>query len=239
MILWEGIRRSEFSTAERYAIWKVLGPNCRWCKTPVEYPDCQIDHIIPEKLIEDDVKRKAVLKNYGLKDTFEINFFKNWIPVHPSCNLSKQGQVIEGAPIFLELLREVRKLSKETERICRNWEHQNKTAKLITVIEREAIKGNIDKTAVSRVFAGINDKMTPIVGLTGSTIDNKIFYVPINETWTVESSSNDFYTLSKDGMIGIAPIDPSTDAKWLCPHCMHYGPWDGNKCLSCGKYSFE
>ena len=31
------MEKKKFSTAERYAIWKVLGPNCRWCKTPVEY----------------------------------------------------------------------------------------------------------------------------------------------------------------------------------------------------------
>jgi hypothetical protein len=233
------MEKKKFSIAERYSIWKVLGPNCRWCKTPVEYPDCHIDHIIPERLLEDLELRKTILQKYGLDESFEINSFHNWIPVHPSCNLSKQGQVTDGAPIFLELLTEVGEMAKETEKICNNWENQNKTAKLTTIIEREAAKGSIDKKTVSRIFAGINDSLTPIIGLTGSTIDNKVFYVPVSETWEVKDTKDGFYTLIKDGMIGIAPIDPSTDAKWLCSNCKHYGPWDGNKCLTCGKYYFD
>ena len=233
------MEKKKFTIAERYAVWKTLGPNCRWCKTPVEYSDCHIDHIIPERLLESEEERKAVFKKYALKENFEINSFSNWIPVHPSCNLSKQGQAIEGAPIFLKLLSEVEQKSKEAERICNNWEYQNKTAKLTTVIEREAAKGSIDKTTVSRIFAGINDSLTPIMGLTGSTIDNQVFYVPSSETWKVVGSDNGFYTLSKDEMNGIAPIDPTSDPKWLCTNCKHYGPWDGNKCLTCGNYSFD
>jgi hypothetical protein len=233
------MEKKKFSIPEKYAVWKVLGPNCKWCKTPVEYADCHIDHIIPEKLLDDEEQRKIVLKQYGLDESFEINSFENWIPVHPSCNLTKQGQVIEGAPIFLELLSNVKKNVPKTLEIFNKWENQNKTAKLTTVIEREAAKGSIDKTTVTRIFAGINDDLTPIMGLTGSTIDNRVFYVPSNDIWQVTGSENGFYTLSKDAMIGISPIDPSLDSKWLCTNCKNYGPWDGNTCLSCGKYSYD
>jgi hypothetical protein len=233
------MEKKKFSISEKYAIWKVLGPNCRWCKTPVEYADCHIDHIIPERLLEDEEQMKKVFTQYGLDQTFEINSFENWIPVHPSCNLTKQGQVIEGAPIFLELLSTVKKNANRTKEICDKWENQNKTAKLTTVIEREAAKGSIDKTTVTRIFAGINDDLTPIMGLTGSTINNQVFYVPSSETWQVKNSDNGFYTLTKDGMTGITPIEPSKDPKWLCSNCKNYGPWDGNNCLSCGKYSYD
>ena len=233
------MEKKKFNLPERYAVWKVLGPNCRWCKTPVEYADCHIDHIIPERLLEEDLLREEVLKKYGLEATFEINSFNNWIPVHPSCNLSKQGQVIEGAPVFLELLSEVKKKVAEISGLCDKWEHQNKTAKLISVIEREAELGNIDKTLVTRIFEGINDIIEPVRGLTGSTIDNQVFYVPSTDAWLVTNTNNGFYTLSKDGMSGITPTNPTIDPQWLCVNCKHYGPWDGNKCLTCGKFSYD
>ena len=77
------------------------------------------------------------------------------------------------------------------------------------------------------------------MGLTGSTINNKIFYVPSKETWEVIGTEKDHYILTKDGMTGIAPMAMLPDPDWLCIHCKHYGPWDGNKCLICGQYSFE
>ncbi|MBL7113985.1 MAG: HNH endonuclease [Bacteroidales bacterium] len=231
--------KKTFNTPERYAIWKSLGPKCSWCKTPVEYQDCHIDHIIPEKLLEDEEKLKEVINNYALEESFDINSFENWVPVHPSCNLTKGDDVIEGAPIFLELLKKVKDKAEETARIFTKWHTQNKTAKLTTVIAREAEKGSLDKTTVSQIFAGINDSEEPIVGLTGSTIDNQVFYVPSIETWKVIGSSDGLYELQKGEVTGSAPINPYEHPELLCKNCKHYGPWDGNKCLSCGEYSFE
>jgi len=116
---------------------------------------------------------------------------------------------------------------------------QNKTAKLIAVIERDALKGLIDNDTVSRIFAGINDDVEPIIGLTGSTIDNKVFYIPSNATWQIIKTENGFYTMTKNGATGITPIDPTIDPKWLCSTCKNYGPWDGNLCLMCGKASYD
>lgn len=233
------MEKKKFNYSERYSIWKILGPNCRWCKMPVEYPDCQIDHIIPERLLEDEDLRKTVLKQYGLDESFEINSFYNWIPVHPSCNLTKQGLVIEGAPVFLQLLSEVKNKFPAIRDVCDKWEHQNKTAKIITVLEREAANGSIEKSTVTRIFAGINDKLEPIIGLTASTIDNQVFYMPVSEAWRITETQNDFYTVVKDGFTGVTPVNPTIDPKWLCSNCKHYGPWDGNKCLTCGDYSFD
>jgi len=231
--------KKKFSIAERYAVWKSLGPICRWCKTPVGYADCHIDHIIPEKLLEDEEVLKSIVKKYKLNKTFQINSFYNWIPVHPSCNLSKQDQVIEGAPIFLELFQEVKRKIPATLKIYNNWNNQSKTAKITTLIEREAAKGLIDKKTVSRIFAAINDTLEPVVGLTGSTIDNKLFYVPSTEVWSIICTENDFYKMQKEDMVGVTPIDPAAHPECLCTNCKNYGPWDGNKCLVCGNYSFD
>jgi len=117
------MEKRKFSYEERYAVWKSLGPNCRWCKTPVPYAECHIDHVIPEKLLDDDKLRQTTLKKYGLAKDFDINSFYNWIPVHPSCNLTKQATIMEGAPIFLELFTELRNKFADTSAICKSWGH--------------------------------------------------------------------------------------------------------------------
>ena len=117
----------KFNNYERYAVWKSLGPNCRWCKEPVEFRDCHIDHIIPESLLEDRVLLYSVFEQYGLNLDFNINSFENWIPSHPSCNQSKNANVIDGTPIIQQLLRTVKSKEKETIAIFENWKNQNQT----------------------------------------------------------------------------------------------------------------
>lgn len=38
---------------------------------------------------------------------------------------------------------------------------------------------------------------------------------------------------------GITPVGPTDkiDFSWLCPHCMSYGPWNGSRCMTCGRLS--
>ncbi len=231
--------KKKFNRAERYAVFKSLGPNCRWCNEPVEYPDCQIDHIIPEYLLDNDPLRLIVLQKYGLPETFEINSFENWIPTHPSCNQSKHKKVVKGAPVFLELLEEVKRKVPETKKLFKNWSNAPKATRLIAMIERGLDTGIIEKKTITGVVAGINDTVEPITGLTGSTIDNQVFYVPTSEVWITTKRDEDFYYMKKDDDMGIVPIDPSKHPDMVCPHCWNYGPWDGNLCLNCRKTSYE
>lgn len=229
----------KFNNDERYSVWKILGPNCQWCKEPVMYKDCHIDHIVPESLLEDPSGLKAVLEKYGLNKDFNINGFENWIPSHPSCNQSKSDSVISGTPVIQQLLENVNLKVEATEKLYKKWKNQDKTAKLESLITKALDDGIINKQTVNNIFLKIDDSVSPIMGMTASTASNQVVYLPTTDNWTVVKSDGEFITVTKSGKTGILPVGDSPDPKWLCLNCKHYGPWSGNECLNCGETSFE
>lgn len=229
----------KFNDYERYAVWKTLGPKCQWCKEPVEYKDSHIDHIIPESLLENATELKNVFKTYKLDKSFNINSFENWIPTHPSCNQSKNATVLAGAPIILQLLEKTITNKKKTENLYLSWKNQSKTAKLESIIKNGIKDHTISKETVNNIFLSIDDTLSPVLGMTASTINNQVIYIPSKENWVVISTDKDFYTVRKGEEEGILPLSDTPDPEWLCDNCKNYGPWDGNKCLNCNQTSFD
>ena len=41
------VDRKPISDAQRFGVWKAWGGRCAWCRQPVLFKDCHIDHIIP------------------------------------------------------------------------------------------------------------------------------------------------------------------------------------------------
>ena len=72
-----------------------------------------VDHILPERLLKDDVQFGIMRSKFGLKDSFEINSYENWLPACVRCNL-KKGQIeFEPVPIIqLELQKAANKAAK-------------------------------------------------------------------------------------------------------------------------------
>jgi hypothetical protein len=40
------IARKPISRADRFSVWDVWGGCCYWCGKPIEFADCEIDHVI-------------------------------------------------------------------------------------------------------------------------------------------------------------------------------------------------
>jgi len=86
----------KFTTAQRYAIFINHGMKCYICDHPLYFNSMQVDHILPERLLKDDVQFKVIRSLFNLADSFDINSYENWMPACGPCNL-KKGQ-IEFAP---------------------------------------------------------------------------------------------------------------------------------------------
>jgi hypothetical protein len=229
----------KFDKYERFAVWKIHGPNCQWCLEPVELRHCHIDHIIPESLLKDDALLQQILVKYGLDSTFNINSFENWIPTHSSCNQSKSDSVLEGIPIIQQLLEKIIRKKDKTKTLFEKWKRQIKTAKIEFLLEKGYEDGTINKQIINNIWLKIDDSLSPIMGMTASTINNQVIYIPTTENWQVIATESDFFTVKKGELTGILPTSPTPDPKWLCMNCKNYGPWDGNLCLNCDEVSFD
>lgn len=128
-----------FSDSEKYAIYEVLGPKCIWCKTPVSYKDCEIDHVIPESTITSDLNK--IKLHYKLHVEFAINTFYNWAPIHTRCNRGKLAKTFDLAPFIGDILHKIQKLVSKIEKKKKETDELFASTQSIAIIE-DAIKSN-------------------------------------------------------------------------------------------------
>lgn len=158
-----------FSTAEKYAIYKVLGPKCMWCYEPLSYAECAIDHVIPESLLGKRQELIDLLNKFGISSNFEINSFYNFGPIHTHCNQSKSHRVFEGTPIISSLLHSIKQHVPEIQIQHDKFEKKLKAgltiAQIESALEKELLTAHdieqiLNKNASTLVSQNINSIST-------------------------------------------------------------------------------
>lgn len=79
----------KFFTRERESIWKAHGEKCAYCDRRIAWEDLEVDHIVPETLLDNPIELERIQTEYGLKSDFNINSYYNWLPSHKKCNRKK------------------------------------------------------------------------------------------------------------------------------------------------------
>jgi 5-methylcytosine-specific restriction endonuclease McrA len=84
---------TSFDILTRAALWNSYGNKCFYCTEPLDWEDLEIDHILPERLMQEPEALRKVLTEYGLDAGFEVNGLSNLVPCHSRCNSRKLGKV--------------------------------------------------------------------------------------------------------------------------------------------------
>jgi 5-methylcytosine-specific restriction endonuclease McrA len=109
--------KHDFSDPERYAVYTVHGERCYLCREPIDLFTMEVDHIIPETLLDEPVELAKVLAEFGLPGDFDLESYQNWMPSCRPCNNRKKAMVFRPAPIILvELQKAAEKAGKAAER---------------------------------------------------------------------------------------------------------------------------
>ncbi|MDN3617492.1 HNH endonuclease [Vibrio gallaecicus] len=89
-----------FSPHQRHAVWTVHLEKCYLCTKPIDLLSMQVDHIIPESLLDSPQELSSVLASFGLSKDFEINSYSNWLPSCASCNRKKSNNIFTPSPLI-------------------------------------------------------------------------------------------------------------------------------------------
>jgi len=96
--------RHVFTLAERWGVFAAhgtkQGTRCWLCTEPLDFATTDIDHLLPEDLLNDPAELQRVLADYGLPPDFDLNSFENWLPAHSTCNRKKRDHVFRATPII-------------------------------------------------------------------------------------------------------------------------------------------
>ncbi len=220
--------KRRFSDAERYAVYTVHGEKCYMCREPIDLLTMEVDHIIPETLLEDPRRLATILAEYGLPVDFDLQSFANWQPACGPCNNRKRSSVFNPTPrIQLELQIAEEKAPKAAALAAERVNAQ-KASKAWNTIKRAAAAGVLSES--------ISADIMEFVSYHAPRREPEVASEPMQITPLIQVLSE------KDGIrmvrgpygVGGGPIGPYFHSSFYCSGCGS-AAWNGVRCVVCGQ----
>jgi hypothetical protein len=227
------LSKYQFSNAQRYAIWQHYGQACYWCDEPLRLKDATVDHVIPEYLQDKHDEFKRLQMQYGLPATFAINDYCNWLPAHDRCNKNKSGKPLKPCPMVMDILEKLQREAESVRKIEMRVKANVKKDKLLGHITAGLQSKSINEQDLASLIADLKVPVDEDI----RTLQNEV-HLHIDPTrWRVVRIDGRLATVTDGQYAGVTPVEPNPHHSWWCPYCGSNGPWDGVRCLSCGRVS--
>ncbi|MDD2660786.1 MAG: HNH endonuclease signature motif containing protein [Methylococcales bacterium] len=220
----------KFSPAERAAIYSIHGEKCYLCGMPINLKTMEVDHIIPESLVEKPKELQSALNAFSLLQDFDLNSFANWLPACRSCNGTKSDLVFEPTPIIQVYLQRTIAKAPAAKELAAEIVSQRKIANALNVLERAQDDGKLDAEIIQTLGEFISQHRQP-------EIEGKpILLTPLYE---ILSEQNGVQIVRGPYGVGGRPATAHPDASFSCPNCGSIAAWNGARCVICGEMSDE
>lgn len=234
-----------FSVHERWAIFSVYGQHCYLCRCPIDFRSMEVDHILPEKLLDCPSELQTLLKSFGLPSNFNLNSYGNWLPACRPCNQKKSSTPFEPTPLIQLELQRAKKLASKASAVEDEGVTNKKLSNAFAVIERAAESKHLKPDEVAPLLASYlkaNPDLEKLVRDELLTTKLAFDLGPSEPLAELRISSANTAVIASTGIKiihgrhgqGFAPRDSNPDASFYCGHCGSLGPWNGARCMSCG-----
>lgn len=232
----------QFSDAERWAIFNAYGGVCYLCRKPVDLQTMEVDHILPEHLLDKPDDLKVILHGYGLEDTFDLNAYGNWLPACRPCNRVKSGSVFRATPIVQDQIDRARSKTAEAVRIEREMSSNRQLARALNIVLRAMDADQLGADALKPLVIKFA-KLHPVAyeAMRQPPPDPDLMQMMtkppefrVTPFYTVLFESGAFRIVRTPYGVGHQPKADNPHSSFSCGHCGSLGPWNGNRCLSCG-----
>ncbi len=217
-----------FSVSERYAIWVVHAEKCYICKKLVEFDRMQVDHVIPEALLDKPLQLKLVLSELGRPKDFRVNSFDNWLPSCQSCNAFKNNTIFESSPLIQLILQRAAEKSEAARLFAETTITKQRVSKAIGTLKMALEQDIFNEETLSAI--------EPLIDLHLTHREITARNEPIVLAPLFQILSQDSHIVIVKGPYGIGgrPSSPSPHSGWDCPNCGTSGAWNGTRCVICG-----
>ncbi len=227
------MKKRVFTYSERYAVWKQHGERCYLCDEPIRLIDSTCDHVIPEHLLENPDQLDSVLNELGLKSDFKINDYNNLMPSHVKCNQRKGTAPFRTTPLIQTILDRLIRDSEKVRAIEQGFTKNSKKDKLLFQI----MNGIATQTITQQQIEDLFPQGRPTTDEDITTLYDEACLHVDPRRWKMVGRSGDIATVTDGRLGGMTPVAQNPHISWQCPHCGSYGPWNGNRCMTCGMMS--
>jgi hypothetical protein len=223
--------RRTITTSQRFGVWTAWDGRCFWCRKPVEFQHCEVDHVIPLDAVKTDADAAAARKMYSLPRDFDFDCFGNWVPACSSCNRSKSFTIIDPSPAFALHLSSIKSRSLVAKNTSDGIDADRPKAKLLAQVEAAIRAGKISQNDLTGLFQGLPATVkTPDTWSSGLPQQQVFQLAP---GWSVVRTDGHLQIVTDGVRAGMT--SSSNDPSWTCSRCGNKGPWNGVICLSCGN----
>jgi 5-methylcytosine-specific restriction endonuclease McrA len=220
----------KFSPAERAAIYSTHGEKCYLCGVPLNLKTMEVDHVIPESLLERPDKLNAALDALGLPSNFGINSFANWLPACGLCNRTKTDVVFEPAPIVKIVLQKAAAKASAAEKLASKTVSDRKIANALNDLERAHEDGKLDNETIQVLGNFVFRNRQP--DLAGQPIR-------LTPLYEVLSEENGIQIIRGPYGVGGRSAAANAHSSFGCPNCGSIAAWNGPRCVICGGINDE
>lgn len=235
--------RYRFKAAERWGVFTAHGGLCYLCRKPVDLQTMEVDHVLPEFLLNDATRLKEVLQEYGLPADFDLNSYSNWMPSCGPCNRTKSGEPFRAAPIILIHLDRARAKADEAATLATEVQTDRKIARALNAVERaidsDHVAGERFVPLIVKYFEKNPEDRDALLRSPPQSDDYIGFMVSppefrITPSYKVLFHAGSYKIVQTPRGIGYVPTASNPHSSFYCGHCGSLGPWNGARCVSCG-----
>ena len=128
----------------------------------MDWPELQIDHIIPQILLERPTEMSALIEQLNLAENFSLESLQNLVPTHQDCNRRKLDSIFDPGTLlfYLELAR---KYLPAVEKEVEQYEERLKRGEILARMELGLQAGLIARADVQKL---LERAAPPLEGLT-------------------------------------------------------------------------
>ena len=141
----------KFSAAEREAFWLTYQKKCPYTRQLLDLGGFQIDHILPEKLLDDPAKLEQIKTQLNLPADFDLGGYGNLLPCQPGANLQKGDSALDDGATryFLSLASSKKKaIEAHVARIAK----RNKAGRAIVLLLQAIDSGDLSPSQVAAIL---------------------------------------------------------------------------------------
>jgi hypothetical protein len=214
-----------FSAHERYAVFTVHGEKCYLCGTPLDLLTMQVDHVIPESLLDRPERLSQVLAALGRPAGFSLNSYENWMPACGPCNRRKLDTAFDPSPIVQIVLQRAAARSTAAREAEAKTVTSAQLSRAVNLIQRMAREGPLDTSTLAILRPLVVD------GDVLRTEANRGTPVRILPMFSVLSDDGNIKIVKGPYGVGGGPSNPSPQMR--CPSCGN-AAFNGARCVMCG-----
>jgi hypothetical protein len=110
----------------------------------------QVDHIIPESLLENKKELADALLDFGLPSNFDLNSYSNWMPSCSGCNRSKSNSVFNPSPLIQRQIETAAGKAQKSSELAEKSASKREITKALNTLERaHTVEGLSDEVKSS------------------------------------------------------------------------------------------